>query len=333
MPLIPCPECHRYISTEASSCPKCGRRFRLASPATEHSSAQTAELEERYYSMLNSDNWVECRHCGVLKPWDAHECPYCDTAYSDTEIERMHWEKTRMCRENILRLKQREAVVKSTLAFIFGTLILYWMYIAGYNYLNFWFLLVTLASMMTIHASAFPGKRCKSAIVLFVLFLCTYVYMPSHIAENHDEYSDADKRFRMEIGRNFIGAEQSSFRDYYKSIDSDDGQRFKMKLPQSQKMYYGLHAEQVSIVVAGKSHANVDYQSVTFYDTNDNADMIFAKLDDVLTSNYQAYGQPSQASSGKTLIWKSDDLTFLLQKSKSDAPNHYLVTLTAKQSP
>lgn len=166
---------------------------------------------------------------------------------------------------------------------------------------------------------------CCLIIVIIVLVIMNEVRIRERRAE--------EARVLAEIGCNYIGQEYGSFSGMEKSFQSDDGRRFKMKLPLSDKNYYGLKAEQVSVVVAGNSQGAVDYQSVTFYGSNAAADKLFAELDGVLTSKCQVSGQSSQAAGGKTLVWKSDDLTYILQKNKADAPNRYLVILTGKKTP
>ena len=61
MALVPCPECHKEVSTEARACPQCA----FPSPG-KHA------LEEERAAGLHT-----CPEChGLISP-DAHTCPYC----------------------------------------------------------------------------------------------------------------------------------------------------------------------------------------------------------------------------------------------------------------
>ena len=331
MPLIPCPDCDRYISIEARSCPHCGCYFRPARPAADNRSAQKAELKELYESMLDSSEWVSCRRCGELKRWNLTCCPNCYEDYSEEDCEFMH-------REKQVKIRQKDAISCNGCALAVGIVILIWVSYAGFSLFSVFALLFLLACMLTMHARGFPGTRSKSAVALIIFTVIAGAVNFNHKLDEKRAQAEAERvrkeeeRVRMEVGRNYIGEEKSYFDGYYKTVDSDDGRRFKIKMPLREKNYYGLKAEQVSVVVSGKSRGETDYQTVTFYDANAAADKLFDTLEAVLTSNYKTPGQPSQAACGKTLVWRNGDLTFILQKSKSNAPNHYLVTLTAKTS-
>ena len=61
MALIPCPECHKEVSTEARACPQCAFPF-----PGKHA------VEEERAAGLNT-----CPQCHGLVSPDAHTCPYC----------------------------------------------------------------------------------------------------------------------------------------------------------------------------------------------------------------------------------------------------------------
>lgn len=61
MALVPCPECHKEVSTEARACPQCA----FPSPG-KHA------LEEERAAGLHT-----CPECHGLVSPDAHTCPYC----------------------------------------------------------------------------------------------------------------------------------------------------------------------------------------------------------------------------------------------------------------
>jgi RNA polymerase subunit RPABC4/transcription elongation factor Spt4 len=62
MALVPCPECHKEVSTEARACPQCAFPY----------PGKRASEEERPTAGLNT-----CPQCHGLVSPDAHTCPHC----------------------------------------------------------------------------------------------------------------------------------------------------------------------------------------------------------------------------------------------------------------
>ena len=71
MALVPCPECHKEVSTEARACPQCA----FPSPG-KHA------LEEERTSGLHT-----CPQCHGLVSPDAHTCPYCRVTLAGGQVQ------------------------------------------------------------------------------------------------------------------------------------------------------------------------------------------------------------------------------------------------------
>lgn len=109
MALVPCPECHKEVSTKALACPQCGLPFpgKLGLSTNSHSHKLTACPD---CGSQVSSQALSCHHCGlVLTEKQAHQvtnenaieetwlCPHCGTSYT-REVKR---------RENAIAASQK----------------------------------------------------------------------------------------------------------------------------------------------------------------------------------------------------------------------------------
>ncbi|MBQ7569129.1 hypothetical protein IJT17_10065 [bacterium] len=174
-------------------------------------------------------------------------------------------------------------------------------------------------AITSAYLNTFPGTRPTAALAVAVLTVVTGIYI---LSQEHAY---------LKMWYKCIGEPRESFINVYKTDCSDDGKRFKLKLPQSDKAYGGIEAEQVSLVLSGPSGGAVDCQKAVFYCTNYDANYIFMRIEAVMKMTCWSSGQESRGANSKSLIWQDKSLIYVLQKEKSAAPNHYLVTFTAKK--